>query len=508
MRMGRLYGERMRVSLLKRKRNSLAHRSRSRQYRRSIGAEMHETKEMTVPAAAFTYVDVFAGCGGLSLGLHRAGWTGLFAVEKDPFAFQTLEANFLQQGSRYGFDWPSWLPQCHTTIEALIADHREHLLELRGKVTLMAGGPPCQGFSSAGRRFADDPRNAMIERYLELVEILQPKMLLLENVRGFTIDFKARSGSGGQARENAAAQLARRLAPDYEVESTILRASDFGVPQNRPRFILIATRRGTDLESGILEGLEHATDTVLSRYGLGRLASAADAISDLEIGRNEIVACPDSPGFQAIGYVAPLTPFQRAMRDGDHHPPSDTRLARHSIEIRTRFADIIEVCQVEKRGARQLDTALRLRFNIGKLTTRVLDPDLPSPTVTSMPEDLLHYSEPRTLSVRENARLQTFPDWFCFKGKYTTGGHLRRTEVPRFTQVANAVPPLLAEILGHAMIRHIIKPQLDQALSEVTASTASATKLSIAAISSLSSTSQVASAISPSRVKRLRRLSE
>ena len=100
---------------------------------------------------------------------------------------------------------------------------------------------------------------------------------------------------------------------------------------------------------------------------------------------------------------------------------------------------------------------MREQLGIRKLTTRVLDPDLPAPTVTSMPDDLLHYREPRTLTVRENARLQTFPDWFRFCGKYTTGGHLRRLEVPRFTQVANAVPPLLAEILGTRIKEHCFR---------------------------------------------------
>ena len=74
-----------------------------------------------------------------------------------------------------------------------------------------------------------------------------------------------------------------------------------------------------------------------------------------------------------------------------------------------------------------------------------------SPTITSMPDDLLHYSEPRTLTVRENARLQTFPDWYSFQGKYTTGGHRRKQEVPRFTQVANAVPPLVARAIGETL---------------------------------------------------------
>ena len=94
---------------------------------------------------------------------------------------------------------------------------------------------------------------------------------------------------------------------------------------------------------------------------------------------------------------------------------------------------------------------MRARFGLKKMALRVLDPDRPSPTITSMPDDLLHYSEPRTLTVRENARLQTFPDWYSFQGKYTTGGHLRKQEVPRFTQVANAVPPLVARAIGETL---------------------------------------------------------
>lgn len=417
------------------------------------------TKEGDGPAAAPlascpTYIDVFAGCGGLSLGLHRAGWRGLFAIEKDAFAFATLEANFLTDDARYSYDWPSWLPRQPSTVEGVIAKHRDQLVALRGKVDLLAGGPPCQGFSSAGRRRADDPRNVMVERYLELVEILQPKVILLENVRGFTLDFKARAGGG--TRENAAAQLSRKLAEHYDIESQILRACDFGVPQNRPRFILVGTRKGHGLEGGALADLRVSKALVLQGYGLAATTSAQDAISDLEIGRNDLHPCPDSPGFEAIGYAAPLTPYQRAMRDGHDGHPSDTRLAKHTPSIRERFADIIQMCKDEGRSNRQLSPQMRAKLGITKMATRVLDAALPAPTVTSMPDDLLHYSEPRTLTVRENARLQSFPDWFVFKGKYTTGGHRRRIEVPRFTQVANAVPPLLAEILGHRLKHHCL----------------------------------------------------
>jgi len=404
-----------------------------------------------------TYIDLFAGCGGLSLGLHRAGWRGLFAVEKDEFAFATLRANFLCEGARYPFAWPDWLEKRPWTVEGLLSEHRDRLLALKGKIDLLAGGPPCQGFSSAGRRRADDPRNALVEQYLAFVDLLEPRALLLENVRGFTLDFKARGGQFSAKRENVATQLIRRLSESYSVQSTILHACDYGVPQNRPRFILIATRKDSGLADGALDDLHLSRAMVLQKYGLRETNSASDAISDLEVAFNELIACPDSRGFEAIGYRGPKTAYQRAMRDGFVGGPSDTRLAKHTPAIRERFANIIQMCKDEGRSTRQLTREMRARLGIRKMATRVLDPRLPSPTVTSMPDDLLHYSEPRTLTVRENARLQTFPDWFVFCGKYTTGGHLRRIQVPRFTQVANAVPPLLAEILGEKLLRHCFR---------------------------------------------------
>jgi len=397
------------------------------------------------------FVDAFAGCGGLSLGLERAGWRGLFAIEKDRFAFETLRKNFLEAGSRYPYAWPAWLAQKPWSVEALLDDHLAELRALRGKVALLAGGPPCQGFSSAGRRRADDPRNAMVARYLQLVEVIQPSFLLLENVRGITLDFKAGASITRPTRGNFAAEIVQQLSADYEVQTTVLRASEFGVPQSRPRFVLVGVRKATGIRLAALEALPRARDVVLGRYGLTSTTTAEEAISDLEVARNELAACRDSPGFDAIGYREPLTAFQRAMRDGYEGVPSDTRLAKHTPAVRERFADIIEMCREEGRSTRQLSPAMREQFGLRKIATRVLDPREPAPTVTSMPDDLLHYREPRTLTVRENARLQTFPDWFVFQGKYTTGGHLRRQEVPRFTQVANAVPPLLAEMLGELL---------------------------------------------------------
>lgn len=398
------------------------------------------------------FIDVFAGCGGLSLGLKRAGWSGLFAIEKDQFAFDTLTANFSPDKGSLSYAWPSSIEQKPWDIRRLIKTRRPALEALSGKIDLLAGGPPCQGFSHAGRRRQDDPRNKLFEAYLDLVAIVKPKLVLIENVRGFTSDFKTARKS---SIRNFAETLAERLSQDYEVCSSVIRASDFGVPQVRPRFFLIGRRKGVSGSHDLTDFfaiLQKNARSFLSSRGLPRICTARDAISDLELTRNGTVASSDTEGFQQLGYIAPKTPYQKYLHEHCEGAPSDTRLARHSAAIAERFAALIETCKEEGRLNVNLSSETRQRYNLKKAALRVLDPFSPAPTITSLPDDLLHYSEPRTLTVRENARLQSFPDWFAFQGKYTTGGHRRRKEVPRFTQVANAVPPLLAEQIGACLL--------------------------------------------------------
>jgi hypothetical protein len=137
-----------------------------------------------------TFIDVFAGCGGLSLGLMQAGWQGLFAIERDRHAFETLSANLIADASSYRFSWPTWLPKHKWTSAGLLRRFPTELQSLRSKVDLLVGGPPCQGFSTAGRRVSSDPRNRLMLEYLRLVQNIRPRMVLVENVRGFTMDFK------------------------------------------------------------------------------------------------------------------------------------------------------------------------------------------------------------------------------------------------------------------------------------------------------------------------------
>lgn len=422
----------------------------NRQPRRANGAKGRPVPPRTDSMP--TFIDAFAGCGGLSLGLMRAGWRGLLAIEKDPFAFETLSANFLSEGSRFSYDWPARIATRPWDIRDLLSTRAEELADLTGQVDLLAGGPPCQGFSHAGRRDARDSRNFLFEAYLQLVELVRPRLVLLENVLGFKHDFR---GSDHPAVTNFAAALAEGLSGDYDLATAVLRADDYGVPQARPRFFLVGARRHTGtatLVASFFRDLGTEAAAFLLANGLPLRPRAKGALSDLESDRNGTIPSPDSKGFDAIGYWPPRNAYQRAMRDGHRGPPSGTRLARHRPHIRRRFKELIRY-SAEDSLRITVPASIRAAHGLRKATVRVLHPRRPAPTITSLPDDLLHYSEPRTLTVRETARLQSFPDWFVFKGNYTTGGPQRRRQVPQFTQVANAIPPLLAEQLGLRLLR-------------------------------------------------------
>lgn len=390
------------------------------------------------------FADCFAGCGGLSLGLMQAGLIGRFAIEHDAFAFETLSTNLVGADARYKFQWPKWLRKEPVSIGTFLKKNKHQLEALKGSIDLLVGGPPCQGFSSAGRRQHDDPRNQLFASYLQLVDALQPRAVLIENVRGFTLDFDTEGKS-----KNYAQKLRDRLSEEYDVYEELINVSEFGVPQARTRYFLIAIKPGL-CEENPFTLLRRRLPSFLRAKGIKAPVGAWSAISDLEVARGGVQASKDTAGFEEICHAGARTQFQKLMASGATCT-SDLRLARHSAEIVERFSHIIKESHLEGRLNTSISNALRTRYGLKKQALRVLDPDLPAPTITSMPDDLLHYREPRTLTVRENARLQSFPDWFSFKGKYTTGGDRRRREVPRFTQVANAVPPLVAEALGELL---------------------------------------------------------
>ncbi|WP_083921011.1 DNA cytosine methyltransferase [Hahella ganghwensis] len=407
-----------------------------------------------------TFIDVFAGCGGLSLGLVQAGWKGLCAIEKDINAFQSLYDNLVVTDRGDFFDWPEWLPQKALSVDEVLGDYGEKLASLSGQVDMLVGGPPCQGFSTAGRRDPNDPRNSLVEAYIEFVNLICPKIVLIENVKGITHDFDSASPTEGKI--NYARKIIDALSEKYRVHSQLLDTSTFGVPQNRHRFFIVAIRLDLcdAIDSDPFEIIERDRYEFLRLKGLNCIpVTSESAISDFEVSRNGKTESRDTKGFEEILYRGAITNYQKIMNAG-LGDVTNTRLARHQPHIVDRFEKIIKNCQESGRLNVALSAELKASFGLRKCAIRVLDPNSTSPTITSMPDDLIHYKEPRTLTVRENARLQSFPDWFEFKGKYTTGGDRRKKEVPRFTQVANAVPPLVAEAIGRTFDRILRENQV------------------------------------------------
>lgn len=413
-----------------------------------------------------TFIDLFAGCGGLSLGLSQAGWQGLFAIERATDAFETFRENFLSSGSRYRFDWPEWLDIQAHSIENVLDSRREKIEQMRGTVNLIAGGPPCQGFSFSGKRNASDPRNKMFQRYVQFVELVRPDFLVLENVPGMNVAHKY---GRGKSRQTYYEKLLDSLSvAGYVVSGRILDAADFGVPQRRARLIAVGIRSDiaghlacadsstpTDVLDGVFDAIGQAGKRQLVRFGQGAHVTVKSAISDLAIGSAKhknteaYVGSERRAGYRQVKYQGPMTPYQFAMASGVAASEMDSmRLARHRPDVEKRFEVILDTCP------RGVNLSAELRAGLGMLKHRTvpMHPDRPSPTLTTLPDDILHYRDPRILTVREYARIQSFPDWYCFKGKYTTGGASRRHECPRYTQVGNAVPPLLGQAIGSGLM--------------------------------------------------------
>lgn len=395
------------------------------------------------------FIDLFAGCGGLSLGLIKAGWQGIFAIERSHDAFKTLKHNLIEGDEVKPFRWPRNIPCEAMTTSQLINGHEKYLRRLRGKIDLIAGGPPCQGFSFAGRRNPNDPRNKLTGEYIQIVEWVQPKFLLLENVKGFTAAFKRPIDEDNDSKPYSEIVKERLESLGYVVFRQMLNASLFGVPQPRPRFIMIAVREDLLVDQEPFGLLEKFIGDFRVENGLpasGHI-SVKDAISDLETFEAELIPSPDTAGFKQIKYtVKPLSRYQQLMRRSlpEDFSPNSLRLPNHKAKTSERFQTVLDTYpkgkSVKKADLEALGT--------NKHAFTPLHPSQLSKTITTLPDDLLHYSEARILTVRESARIQSFPDWFEFLGKYTTGGARRKEECPRYSQVGNAVPPLMAEAIG------------------------------------------------------------
>lgn len=432
------------------------------------------------------FIDLFSGCGGLSLGLIKAGLIGKFAVEKNSDAFATLKHNLCNSSSSYlgSYDWDPAIPQECTDINKLISEHSEHLINLgkNGTIDLIVGGPPCQGFSLAGRRNPSDPRNILAQSYLKVVEKVRPKLIFMENVKGIDMTF-------AKGKESTATQIIRQLADLRYVPIRLMENSaDWGVPQKRMRFVLFGIHEsffseqlkeykkddliefGEQIQESFISQINNSAKRFVDSKNISNNESVENAISDLKAynahkNKRTQIQPSDYSGtsFKSIANryrPDKTTNYQALMREGIediNFIAGGLRMANHTDKVAARFVKIhsdIKDFSMRRTYGLKYGTSLPAEYTQHELGTKkrtltVLNKRSASVTVTTLPDDMLHYDEPRILTVRESARLQSFPDWYEFKGPYTTGGDRRKFSCPKYTQVGNAVPPLLAEGMGN-----------------------------------------------------------
>ncbi|MEJ2267661.1 MAG: DNA cytosine methyltransferase, partial [Nanoarchaeota archaeon] len=285
-----------------------------------------------------SHISIFSGCDGVSLGLHNAGWKGIFAVEKDPLAFETLKYNLID--TRKHFNWPNWLPKKNYDIIEFIKKYKKELKKLKGKVDLIVGGPPCQGFSMAGRRKEKDKRNNLFEAYLNFIELIQPKALIFENVKGFTIGFKSKDKRGAPFSEEAKNRL---MKMGYDVEGQIVDFSDLSVPQRRKRFILVGFKKNLKLDpKDFFKKLYSNNKKFCKKKGIKEKNNVGDAISDL-LRKNGEIDSKESNGFKQGIYGKTNSPYQKLMR-GKRATPDSHRFPKHNEDTIKKFKYILRTC--------------------------------------------------------------------------------------------------------------------------------------------------------------------
>lgn len=525
--------------------------------------------------ANYSHIELFAGCGGMSLGLGATGFDLVMANEVSPMAGETFAFNLLGEDlQRIGLNGSHsekvlWLKsqyarhqvtkrlrenpfqptgKSHSDISSLtqlpgklVIGEIDELLQLlkrkpnllkqlrRAKVDLISGGPPCQGFSLAGKRVHGDHKNLLPLSFARFVGLLKPKIAVLENVRGIVAPFTVDG-----VKHHSWVEVSKAFAlQGYAPVCMLVNAAQFKVPQFRVRFVMLAIRHDVarvlqkrwaheaphdaqvlstalrfysqvqknknnlgsighrdlalydseghaDLFKGRLLPKLSARDqnfvTTKDAVDDIRSTSARYVIDDLESGyarqlgkllpKQHSVAHEElmnhEPRIHSFPVMARFRLYQvinsfngnrhHAMRvvNGQPVPATIKADVLASLMQCTLLSDAVDGPRLRKPNtprdlAEYLDTV-----RSQKHSQRAIHPNEPAPSQLTIPDDLCHYSshQLRTLTVREMARLQSFPDWFSFRSKATTGGTQRSFEVPQYTQVGNAVPPLLAYALG------------------------------------------------------------
>lgn len=425
--------------------------------------------------APFSAVDLFCGAGGLSEGFRQAGFTILAGSDNDPDAMATYAANF---------------PGAHAiTGDIRSAAVKEQILDCARRASVLIGGPPCQAFSQVRNhaRMIDDPRNSLYREFVDVLKQTLPPAFVVENVTGMD-----QMG----VREQIASDLS--LDGEYLVLPQVVDAADFGVPQARKRLLFIGVRQASSMVPPELMGLEATQSVTLARFKGPRrpryqtviqehirslrigealadpenlsVVSAADAISDLidlPVGnRKDVLPFSELP--------APRSAYQRMMREGASMTLANLQVPRLNPDTKLRLLGI-----PPGGNYRDLQEELLERYitgqrwgqdnGTGKLSRkhfyayRRLHPCIWAWTLNTKADSVYHYGIERALSVREFARLQSFPDRFIFttdsRPGMIEGRHDGGPAHSRYRQAGNAVPPLLAKAVATRLAEQLKKFQ-------------------------------------------------
>ena len=366
-------------------------------------------------------IDLFAGCGGMSLGFEFAGFTPVLAVEKDAWAAETYAFN------RKGV-------KVVTADITKIAHPREEFSDV-GDVFGVIGGPPCQGFSLSGGRDPKDPRNSLFMDYMRFVSEYRPSFFVMENVPGILSSLTKQ----GEKVKDVIVSVAGKIG--YNVKILQLNAADYGVPQSRQRVFFVGLRSDVPFMPEWLvpqKTTEHDPVTI------------RQALSDLPV-------ISAGGGQESMAYqTAAANPYQEWCR-GNSASVRNHVAMRHTRRLVERFhvirwgesaADVPKEHMQRKRGnASVISGKIYSQNNMRPF------PDRPSPTVpASFQSNFVHPFYDRNYTAREGARLQSFPDSYVFCGRRTTMSWEKN--LSQYQQIGNAVPPLLAKALGDMIVNY------------------------------------------------------
>lgn len=371
----------------------------------------------------YKFVDLFAGCGGLSCGIEQAGFTPWFVNEIVETFCNTYKRNHS-------------LPDDHYFVGDinLLNERIDEYKELLSDITLVCGGPPCQGFSMANRqRILDDPRNQLYKAYLTFLSQVRPLFFIMENVKGM-------ANKIAEIKQNFKDYLGEEYLFDYR----LLKAQDFGVPQNRERFILIGNRKG-------IEPAKIFEEIYMNKRSPFVLRDALEGLPHLEARKEKGAKDIENElsGFTERDFTYPDTDF--------YHFINGDKVVKKLYNHKNRYNNErdIEIYSRLPQGANSLHESIadimpyKRRNDIFKDKYFKLDENQICKTITShMKFDCnmyIHPWEARGLSPREAARIQTFPDDYIITGAQNMW----------YAQVGNAVPVKLAKAIGDGIMKFV-----------------------------------------------------